>query len=332
MSGDTTSLVTRPYEPGDAREYVRLAADAFSVAGANARPTESERFVAHIHSDANPGGRSLATIAEHEGRVVGHLSGIPFRFRRRDGGELVCWQLGLFAVAADMQRGGLGAKLLRHQIAQLERERAGDCWYGYPNPRSLGLLLGWGLRPTAVVPAHVVLPRLAGGALRDARGAWELTTLDVRGAAQALERVRIPEPGPGRFVRDAAFFRWRFLGPDADRRYRFLALERRGGDELVLVALSEHAALGTRFTVLVDGVPDLTEGRLALALEAARIQRPRRPVYLTTNARWRGGPPRVRVPRRLDPRPVLPFLLPGSEAFHPELSQAMYLTGDWMSF
>jgi predicted N-acetyltransferase YhbS len=327
-----TTFISRPHLPEDARAYVRLAADAFSVARAGARPTESESFVAHIHSEANPAGRSMAGLAELEGRVVGHVSGIPFRFRRRDGAAMTCWQLGLFAVAAELQRSGLGGKLLRFLIAEVARERPGECAYGYPNPRSVGLLLHWGLKPALEVPAHVVLPRLRRGRLRDAGASWELAELDAAGAAAALERVRVEETAPGRFVRDAAFFRWRFLGPDADLRYRFLALERRGSGELVLLALAEHAALGTSFTVLVDGLPDLTEGRMGLALEAARSATPRRPVYVTTNARWRGGPACVRVPRRFDPRPVLPFLLPGSEGFQPELGGATYLTGDWMSF
>jgi hypothetical protein len=38
------------------------------------------------------------------------------------------------------------------------------------------------------------------------------------------------------------------------------------------------------------------------------------------------------VPRRLDPRPVVPFLMPGSESFQPEFAQAEFLTADWMSF
>ncbi|HVS19918.1 MAG TPA: hypothetical protein VMT18_15035, partial [Planctomycetota bacterium] len=112
----------------------------------------------------------------------------------------------------------------------------------------------------------------------------------------------------------------------------FLALERRGDGELALVVLARHRAFGVDFTVLVDGLPDLTDGRLGLALQAARSARPRRPVYVTTNAPWRGGPASVRVPRRFDPRPVVPFLLPGSESFQPELGGATYVTGDWMSF
>jgi predicted N-acetyltransferase YhbS len=327
-----TTLTTRPYVDGDAREYVRLAASAFAAARADARPTESAAFVAHIHSQANPAGRSYATLAEHEGQVVGHLSAIPFRFLRRDGEPLVCWQLGLFAVSAELQRGGIGAKLLRQQIAELQRERPQDCAYGYPNPRSLGLLLGWGLEPAAVVPAYLVPPRARRGALRDGAGAFEIDALDAAGAVRALEGVRCDAPARGRFVRDAAYFRWRFLGAEADRRYRFLVLGRRGGGDRTLLVLAEHRAFGLRFTVLVDGAPDLAQGRLGLALRAVQRALPRRPIYLTTNASLREGPPALRVPRRLDPRPVLPFALPGSERFRPELGQASYLTGDWMSF
>lgn len=325
-----TTLTTRPYAAADASEYVRLAADAFSAARSDARPKESADFVAHIHSAANPAGRSFATLAQHEGRVVGHLSAIPYRFVRRDGQPLLCWQLGLFAVAAEHQRGGIGARLLRHQIAELQRDRPEDCAYGYPNPRSLGLLLGWGLEPAVEVPAYVVPPRALRGTLRD--GDLELDLLDAAGASRALEGVRFEAGARGRFVRDAAYFRWRFLGADADRRYRFLALARRGGGDRALVALAEHRAFGLRFTVLVDGAPDLTGGRLGFALRAVRRALPRRPIYLTTNASLREGPPALRVPRRLDPRPVLPFALPGSERFRAELGQASYLTGDWMSF
>ena len=291
-----TSLLTRPYEPDDARTYVELAANAFSVASAHARPTDSAAFVAHVHSDRNPAGRSFATLAEHEGRCAGHLSGIPFRYRRRDGSLVTCWQLGLFAVDASLHRQGIGGALLKHQIAEHARERPADFAYGYPNPRSLGLLLSWGLRQCLHVPAHVAPPPLRrSSALRDERGdAWELAVVDAAAVDDALER--------------------------------------RGGGDTMLVALAEHAALGTQFTVLVDGAPDLTQGRLGLALRAARIAGGRRPVYLTTNVRWSGGPAAVRVPRHLDPRPVVPFLMPGSEALFPELAQASYLTGDWMSF
>jgi len=329
-----SSLSSRPYEARDARTYVELAANAFSVAKESARPSDSAAFVAHIHSDRNPAGASFATLAEDDGRCTGHLSGIPFRYLQRDLKRVTCWQLGLFAVDASRHRQGIGAALLEHQIALHARERPGDCVYGFPNPRSFGLLLGWGLREAASVPARILIPGLRRArSLRDGRGdAWELAEADAAAAGEALERVACPEPRPGSFVRDAAFFRWRFLGPDADARYRFVVLERRGGADTTIVALAEHAAFGTRFTVLVDGVPDLTEGRLGLALRAARSAGARRPVYLTTNARWRGGPAALRVPRRLDPRPVAPFLMPGSEAFRPEFAQAAFLTGDWMSF
>ncbi|MFM7281698.1 MAG: GNAT family N-acetyltransferase [Planctomycetia bacterium] len=320
------SFTTRPFRPSDAELYVRLAADAFSIVPSWQRPKDSIEFVAHMHSSANPAGLAIVAIAEQEGREVGHFSAIPARLRTHSGALAIGWQLSCFAIARDLQRQGVGTGLvgsLLDEVAKTPR----DFVYVYPNPRSLGVFLRHGGRYLDDAPAWILFPRPFAS-----REGIEL--IDAAAALRAIEQIPEVETAPGNFLKDRAFFHWRFLGPDADRRTRF-ARVRRAGTEFVLV-LASHRASGIDFTVLVDVYPDILRTHYGLVLAAARAAGGGRPVYLTTNLGGRvdarGAPWRVRVPQRFDPRPVGTMIMPRTELADGELARSQVITGDWMSF
>lgn len=320
------SFTTRSFRPSDAELYVRLAADAFSIVPSWQRPKDSVEFVSHMHSAANPAGLAIVSIAEQEGREVGHFSAIPARLRTLSGGTAIGWQLSCFAIARDLQRQGVGTGLvgsLLDEVAKTPR----DFVYVYPNPRSLGVFLRHGGRYLDDAPATILFP----SPFASRKG---IELLDARAADREIERIPEVETAPGNFIKDRAFFRWRFLGPDADRRTRF-ALVKRAGQEFVLV-LASHRASGVDFTVLVDVYPDILRTHYGLVLQSARAAGGGKPVYLTTNlgrrVSARGAPWRIRVPQRFDPRPVGTMIMPRTELQDADLSRSQVITGDWMSF
>lgn len=320
------SFTTRAFQPSDAALYLRLAADAFSIVPPWQRPKDSVEFVAHLHSAANPAGLALVSIAEQDGREVGHFSAIPARLRTLGGNIATGWQLSCFAIARDLQRQGVGTGLVASLLDEVA-QRPADFVYVYPNPRSLGVFLRHGGRYLDDAPAWIVFPK----PWAKPRG------IEMLPAQRAIEAVnRIPElpTAPGNFIKDRAFFLWRFLGPDADRRTRF-ALVRSGDQEFVL-ALGSHRASGVTFTVLVDVYPDLLRTHYGAVLSAARAAGGGKPVYLTTNLGGRvdarGAPWRIRVPQRFDPRPVGTMIMPRTELTDADLARSQVVTGDWMSF
>lgn len=329
------SYETRPFEPDDARAYVELAADAFSVAPEGARPTDSAALVAHFHGDANPSGRAMVTLARSEGRVVGHVSAIPARFRKRDGTDAVGWQIGCFVVGASVQRQGVGRALLASLTDPLsKRERA--FVYGYPNPRSFGVLVQHGYVSALRAPTWIACPsplRLGSKTHMRARDGtkWDVELVDAAGARSILDASPDKAPRAGAFVRDRAYFAWRTLHAEADARYRFASLRRRDGDETIVAALGSHRFKGITFTILVDAWPDVIEERLDLLVAAAGRLGPGRLVYLNTNRRV-GTALSSRVPHARDPRPVELLLFPGPAVSTAELGGAPVITADWMGF
>jgi len=322
----------QPAQPEHADLFVRLAANAYAHLPEHERPRDRAEFVAHTHGPANPAGRGIVVLAEDAGRAVGHVSAIPFRYLRRDGALTTGWQVSCFVVDATVQRQGVGQGLFAELLAAIGRDERRGFVFTHPNPRSHGLFLRFGARELVRARTLLVPPALR-GIPRDEQGRrWSVSALDVEGARAELSRLRFPEPQRGAFLRDADFFRWRFLDAPAAPRYRFARAAPDGGGESLLLALGEHRAHGVRFTILVDAVPDPFRGRFALAVRAARSAGGSRPLYLTTNARWKGGPLALSVPRSLDPRPVFLVLFPGHDELAPELAEAPILTGDWMSF
>jgi predicted N-acetyltransferase YhbS len=325
-------ISTHLAEPADAQLFVELAGRAFAHVSEHARPKERPEFVAHTHGPSNPGGRALVTLAQDEGRVVGHASAIPFRFLRRDGTLTTGWQIGCYVVDGSQQRQGVGQAILADLQAAVARDERRGFLFGYPNRRSLGPLLRLGGREVARARTLLVPPSRSRVLRDEQRRAWVVQDVDAETASTALLHQRFAEPRRGALVRDAAFFQWRFLASAAATRYRFALAAPAGGGESLLLALTEHSLRGLRFTILVDVVPDVFGARLGLAVGAARIAGGGRPVYLTTNVRWKGGPWAFALPERFDPRPVVDVLMPGCDEIAPELAQAPILTGDWMGF
>jgi hypothetical protein len=189
-----------------------------------------------------------------------------------------------------------------------------------------------GGREVARARTLLVRPRES-RSVKDAQGrAWVVREVDADEANTALGHQRFREPGRGAFVRDAAFFRWRYLAPAAAPRYRFALSAPEGGGDSLLLVLTRHHLGRLLFTVFVDAVPDLGSARFALALKAARVAGGGRPVYLTTNLRWSGSPHALALPERFNPRPVVDVLMPGCDGIGAELAEAPIVTGDWMGF
>jgi predicted N-acetyltransferase YhbS len=330
------TYTTRPFETDDARAYVELAANAFSVAPEGARPTDSPALVAHWHGDANPAGRAFVTLARDEGRIVGHVSAVPARFLRRDGIMVLGWQIGCFVVGASVQRQGVGRGLLASMTEPLsQRDRA--FVYGFPNPRSLGVLVQHGYVSAGRAPTWIACPaplRIGPASRVRARDGttWDAERLDAA-STRALLRDRLDAPSrAGAFVRDRAYFTWRTLHAEADARYRFVVLRRQGSDDVIALALGTHRFKGLTFTILVDAWPDVLAERLDLLVSAAGRTGAGRRVYLNANRPLRGVPLRVRVPQGRDPRPVELLVFPGSAVTPAELAAAPLITADWMGF
>ena len=325
-------ITTRLAEPRDAELFVELSARAFAHVPEHARPKDRPEFVAHTHGPENPAGRGLVTIAEDEGRVIGHVGAIPFRFLRRDGTLTTGWQIGCYVVDGTLQRKGIGKAILADLAQGVARDPRRGFLFGYPNRRSLGPLLKLGGKEVARARTLFLRPSEAKHVKDDSGRKWAVRNIDAGEARTALARQRFGEPVRGAFVRDAAYFRWRFLAEPAAPRYRFALAAPEGGGDSLLLACTRHKMGKLLFTIFVEAVPDLSGERLGLALRAARIAGEGRPVYVTTNLKWSGRPLALPLPERFDPRPVVDVLMPGCDEIIPELAEAPILTADWMGF
>ena len=319
-------FTTRLAEPADARHFVEIANRAFSQYPSHARPTDTVAFIEHTHGPRNPSGRAWVAVAEENGTVVAHVSVIPFRFLRENGQRILGWQVSCYAVDLHLQGQGHGHALLEELLARVREACPGDFVYTFPSPRSWPRFMKVGGRELASVPAHLFLPTWR------RRSSVRVAEVDVETARRAVDAQQEAPARKGAFVRDRAYFRWRYLDPPAAPRYRFAIAEPEGGGPSLVIALAGHTMRGQRFAILADACPDVLDARFGAAVAAARAASGGKLLYLTTNVRWNGAPRALRVPRRFDPRPVATFLMPGCDEVAPELARTPIVTGDWMSF
>ena len=217
--------------------------------------------------------------------------------------------------------------------------------YAYPNQRSIGIARRLGFERVSTVPTYLFpgirLSGDIGGELRGPHGArWSVTRV-----GDPLEvRELIPEESPGEtfgFVRDRAYFEWRFGGAAA-ARYTLVLCRAADPRDSFVIACAEHRMAGFPFTVLVDGYPGAFLRHFGTAVRAASVaagRRGARVVYVTTNLGAIDTGPRDRfplgipVPARLHPRPINLLLYPGEKRLSPgELGAAFAMTGDWLGF
>jgi predicted N-acetyltransferase YhbS len=325
------------FEDRHAEAQLDLVRSAFSIVPEGARPKESVDTLRHMHGEANPAGRAWMAFARFDGRLVGSVAAVPYRFRRRDGVGVTGWQIGTFAVDASAQRQGVGRALLDGITADLERLPESFV-YTYPNQRSIAVFDRHGYQRLGSVPTriHPPWPGSASG--------WALRRIETREVPAELAQVAPADPPPPGFVRDASYFRWRFCGPSAEERYRFVACRGPSGREGFVVALASHRFLGLRFGVLADACPDVLDRHYGIALRAAGAEARRAGawlLYVNSNVRRLGGgrarparvPWSVPVPDSRNPRPIELLYHPRGAAVGPEeLAGSLAMTADWGGF
>lgn len=330
------TVETRPFERGDADLYVDLARRAFARVPAAQRLRDTAERVAHLHGPRNPAGPSVVAWARLEGRVVGHAAGLPARWLGADGARRTGWQLGGFVVDPSLQRRGVGRALVEALSRELAAREDGFV-YTYPNARSIAVFERHGYVRVASAPTRIAIGRrraASDGADVELPGGFRARAIGAEEAARLVARSGSASVRRGAFVRDAAWFAWRFLDPAVAPGYRFARLDHPEHGEHA-VAIARHAFHGLAFSVLADALPALDARTLPGAVRCAASLGASRLVYFTTNLPAVGGGLTAlgtRVPRGIDPRPVELLALPGGAVDEGELSAATILTADWMGF
>jgi len=335
------------FEDSHVEPMLALMQRAFSIVPEHSRPKDSPAFLSHMLSDANPSGQALMVLAQEDGRLVGSVSAIPMRFRRLDGRIVIGYQIGYFVVDSSVQRQGVGKQLI-NCLTEALGGSSEDFVYGYPNTRSIGLFDSLHFDRLQSVPTRIHLPTLAmiatAGSGRIRVGGFEAgwkpaLPKEIAQTFNKPDRQTIIESQSVGFIRDAAYFQWRFLGPDAERRYSFARVQFKTEEHVL--ALAEHTFKGLRFAVLADVLPALTQERYKLirqAAQAAGWSKKAGFLYLNTALGAQGGSGvlsdwSIDVPERFNPRPVKLILHPDTTAVSAdELRQSLVMTADWMGF
>ena len=343
-----------PFDADHAEVIFALGNRAFSTMPGYARPKDTAAHLGQLLGPLNPGGRTWLAMARENGRYIGNVAAIPFRFRTNAGRLLTGFQLGSIVVDPSMQRQGVGSRLIAEITSHLA-DRPDSFTYIYPNARSMQVLLRQGYETAATIPTYVHLPTLAslgipgraegGFALRDGHGgAWDVEVVKPSGLSLALASFPEDHGAAGGFIRDAAYCRWRYCGPDTESRYRFAVLRSQMGDGTVVVVLTSHEFNGIRFAIVVDlfsASPGLHYGPAVKAAQIYGSRESARLVYSNTNIpilsrlrRGRKGMPwRVAVPDFANPRPIKLLIHPeSSDVGADELADSVALAGDWMGF
>jgi len=339
------------YDSSHAATLHTLVERAFSIAPPHARPKDSREYLDYMQGPANPGGPSIVAAATMDGICVGNISATPFRFTTRAGQRLCAYQLGSVAVDARHQRQGIGGKLVR-AITEHLAAIPDSFTYIYPNTRSDPVLRRAGYAAADDIPTYVLVPSklsfataAQGARLTDRRfGAWHIAQTDLAGIMAMADDWPAPRGTQPGFARDRDFFAWRFAGPGADTRYRFLLCRAENGSDTFAAVLAHHVFSGFRFAVLVDLLSPAPMAHYGLALKAAQVAgglAAERFVYVNSNlprlaqgaSAVSSSPLAVRVPDAVNPRPVRLLYFPRKGmALREEIDAGMAMTGDWMGF
>ena len=319
-----------PFEPHHAEIQVDVVRRAYANIAESARPKESAAYVNHIQGATNPAGRSWIAIASEGGEPVGSMAAVPARFVRRDGRTVIGWQISRNVVDAAHQRKGIGGKLLDELSAALKGREDGFL-YGYPNRQAMAVLERHGYYRVGKTPTRIFLPARGPG-----RG-WETRQIAREDVPAALAAIPAPAMPPAGFLRDAAYFEWRFCASEAEGRYRFLhCREREDGTEFV-IALARHRFAGLSFGVLADACPDVLGSQLGTAVRASLAEGRKTGsflLYATATIRPGSRPPwSVTIPESRDPRPVWLLIHEETKVVSAEeVAESLVMTADWGGF
>ena len=220
MSG-TPPIDVRPMEDDDVDAVVDLLGRALGPGpgGADRR----ELFVwKHLR---NPFGRSIALVAEDEGRLVGVRAFMRWRFGTADGAEVEAVRAVDTATAPEVQRRGVFSSLTRAGLERCAAEGI-PLVFNTPNSKSLPGYLKLGWREVAQWPMWLRVRRpvkMAGAAVRRdlssggpvAPGSDRLRTADELLGRANLEPVSASPTAAGLSTRrSGAYLRWRYAeGP-----------------------------------------------------------------------------------------------------------------------
>jgi len=335
------SIECVPFDAGHAGVIVELGHRAFSAVTGYARPKDSAAHLGQLLGPENPGGQTWLAVAREGSRCVGNVAATPFRFRTKTGRLLTGFQLGSLVVDPVLQRQGVGSRLIA-EITGYLADKPDSFTYIYPNTRSKHVLLRQGYEIAADIPTYVHLPTSTSFGI--SRGSWDIEIVTPRTLWRDMASFPEDDSTTGGFIRDAAYCRWRYCGPDTENRYRFAVLRAKSGSGTAVVVLTSHEFNGIRFTIVVDLFSASPGRHYAPAIKAAQIcgsgDSPRL-VYSSSNipilARLRGDMKQksrgFAVPDFANPRPIKLLLHTTSSGVgRDDLANSVALTGDWMGF
>lgn len=335
------------FDPSMAPALAGLAQRAFSAVSEGAQPALQPTFAAHLLGSSNPAGQTLAAWARKGEELLGSLVGLPVRYRCSNGSVVTGYQIGFYFVDQCAQGQGIGSGLLTALTAALTQNQDSFI-YTFPNSRSIGRFYKHGFEQVGSIPTYIY-PSCASSFLP-----WKNRTtiscvvegsactcsyVDPSTAHQLVRENCLEVSGCAGFIRDAAYFAWRYGSEDAGQRYRFAVCQARDGDIRFLLVLSRHCFSGIPFTIAVDLFSKDIFGTYTPAIRAARGLGSNPFVYANTNlGLFRadhsfGLPFGIRVPHALNPRPVELLYYPaGALITREELHSGVVLTADWLGF
>ncbi len=119
-------MIIRPETPADTRAIAEVTLAAFAALEIS---DHTEQYIVEALRAA--GALTVSLVAERDGRVVGHIAFSPVTI---SDGTRGWYGLGPVSVLPGHQRQGIGARLIREGLAQLQRlGAAGCCLVGHPD-------------------------------------------------------------------------------------------------------------------------------------------------------------------------------------------------------